>query len=135
MSTIAARVPALAATALLAACAFRYQDTVNAPPNVPLPPANVSAAVASREALAKVPGRPDIPFTGNPDQDFAVNMVPQHQAAIELAEMELKYGRDPAMRRIAEQIVRKDAASKSQLTAWLQNHPVPQQPGPMLAMP
>lgn len=131
MTTSLWRVPALAVAGLLAACALRSQDTVYVPPSGPI----LSATVASRDAFAKVPGRPDIPFSGNPDQDFAINMVPHHQAAIELAEMELKYGHDPVMRDYAQRIIRNDAASRNQLDAWLLNHPVPQQPQRMLAMP
>jgi uncharacterized protein (DUF305 family) len=118
--------PGLAATAMLAACASANQLTYYVPPSEPIPAANVPAAVASREALAKVPAGPTVPFTGNPDQDFAANTIPHDQALIEMAEHELQYGHDPAMRRAARQILRENAGAKDELDAWLQTHPVAQ---------
>src|SRR5262245_18372913 len=36
--------------------------------------------------------------TVNPDRDFAAMMIPHHQVAIEMAKVELIYGRDPVLR-------------------------------------
>ena len=44
-------------------------------------------------------------MTGNPDHDFAVMMVPHHQGAIDMAKVELLYGKDPALRRLAQEII------------------------------
>ena len=43
--------------------------------------------------------------TGNPDRDFAAMMIPHHQGAIDMAKLELIYGRDPVLRRLAEGIL------------------------------
>jgi uncharacterized protein (DUF305 family) len=43
--------------------------------------------------------------TGDPDRDFAVMMIPHHQGAIDMAKVELIYGRDPILRRLAQGIV------------------------------
>jgi uncharacterized protein (DUF305 family) len=43
--------------------------------------------------------------TGNPDRDFAAMMIPHHQGAIDMAKVELIYGRDPVMRRLAQGII------------------------------
>lgn len=45
------------------------------------------------------------PMSGNPDHDFAAMMIPHHQGAIDMAKVELLYGRDPALRRIAQEII------------------------------
>ena len=45
------------------------------------------------------------PMTGNPDHDFAAMMVPHHQGAIDMARIELLYGKDPVLRRIAQEII------------------------------
>jgi uncharacterized protein (DUF305 family) len=45
------------------------------------------------------------PMTGNPDHDFAAMMVPHHQGAIDMAKLELLYGKDPVLRRIAQEII------------------------------
>src|SRR6266699_6298784 len=43
--------------------------------------------------------------TGNPDREFAAMMIPHHQGAIDMAKLELIYGRDPVLRRLAEGII------------------------------
>ena len=43
--------------------------------------------------------------TGNADRDFAAMMIPHHQGAIDMAKLELIYGRDPVLRRLAEGII------------------------------
>jgi uncharacterized protein (DUF305 family) len=43
--------------------------------------------------------------TGNPDCDFAAMMIAHHQGAIDMAKLELIYGRDPVLRRLAEGII------------------------------
>ncbi len=45
------------------------------------------------------------PMTGDPDHDFAAMMVPHHQGAIDMAKAELLYGRDPVLRRLAQEII------------------------------
>lgn len=43
--------------------------------------------------------------TGNPDHDFAAMMIPHHQGAIDMAKAQLLYGRDPVLRRLAQEII------------------------------
>lgn len=45
------------------------------------------------------------PITGDPDRDFATMMIPHHQGAIDMARAELLYGKDPVLRRIAQEII------------------------------
>ena len=40
-----------------------------------------------------------------PDQDFLAMMIPHHEGAVEMARLLLIHGRDPATRRIAEDII------------------------------
>ena len=44
--------------------------------------------------------------TGNIDRDFVAMMVPHHHSAVEMAQVYLRQGRDPELRRLAEQIIR-----------------------------
>ncbi|MCW2915882.1 MAG: hypothetical protein JWN52_3950 [Actinomycetia bacterium] len=45
------------------------------------------------------------PMTGDPDHDFAAMMVPHHQGAVDMAKAVLAHGRDPVMRRLAQEII------------------------------
>jgi len=45
------------------------------------------------------------PMTGDPDHDFAAMMIPHHQGAIDMAKAELLYGKDPLLRRLAQEII------------------------------
>jgi len=44
-------------------------------------------------------------YSGNPDTDFASMMVPHHQGAIEMSKVELQFGTDPRLRRLAQEII------------------------------
>lgn len=46
-----------------------------------------------------------VEHTGNPNADFAAMMIPHHQGAIEMAKVELLYGTDPRLRRLAQEII------------------------------
>ena len=42
---------------------------------------------------------------GDPDHDFATAMIPHHQGAVDMAKIELLYGEDPLLRRLAQEII------------------------------
>jgi uncharacterized protein (DUF305 family) len=44
-------------------------------------------------------------MTGDSDHDFAAMMIPHHQGAIDMAKAELLYGKDPVLRRLAQEII------------------------------
>ncbi|MGW4784584.1 DUF305 domain-containing protein [Streptomyces sp. NPDC004230] len=44
-------------------------------------------------------------MTGDPDHDFAAMMVPHHQGAIAMAKAVLEHGKDPVLRRLAQEII------------------------------
>ena len=50
-------------------------------------------------------GMRQAPMGGNPDHDFAAMMIPHHQGAIDMAKAELAYGKDPVLRRMAQEII------------------------------
>ncbi|MGD1076626.1 MAG: DUF305 domain-containing protein [Thermodesulfovibrionales bacterium] len=50
-------------------------------------------------------GMENAPMAGDPDHDFAAMMIPHHQGAIDMAKVELLYGKDPVLRRLAQEIV------------------------------
>jgi uncharacterized protein (DUF305 family) len=44
-------------------------------------------------------------YSGNADVDFLAMMIPHHAGAVEMARLVLIHGRDPATRRLAEDII------------------------------
>jgi uncharacterized protein (DUF305 family) len=47
----------------------------------------------------------EVSLVGKPDADFALMMMPHHQGAIEMAKVELQFGTDPILRRLAQEII------------------------------
>jgi len=56
-------------------------------------------------AMAKMMAAMDVKPSGDVDADFVATMVPHHQAAIDMAKAELRYGRNEQLRRIAQAII------------------------------
>ncbi|WP_376751058.1 DUF305 domain-containing protein [Pantoea piersonii] len=55
----------------------------------------------------------------DPDRAFAKGMAEHHKGAIAMAETELKYGKDPEMRKMAEDVIKAQKAEIEQLEKWL----------------
>lgn len=96
-----------------------------------MPAADASAAVqASKDVMQKMHTSMMTEPTGNPDVDFARGMIPHHQGAIDMAKIQLEYGKDPELRAMAEEIVRAQEAEIATLNAWLaKNDPAGNQAG------
>jgi uncharacterized protein (DUF305 family) len=43
--------------------------------------------------------------SGDPDRDFAAMMIPHHQGAVDMAKIELQFGKNPVLRRLAQGII------------------------------
>ncbi len=44
-------------------------------------------------------------YSSNADADFASRVIPHHQGAIEMSKVELQFGTDPRLRRLAQEII------------------------------
>jgi uncharacterized protein (DUF305 family) len=61
-------------------------------------------------------------FTGNPDVDFMNGMIPHHQGAIDMAKVQVKYGKDAETRKLAEQIIADQEKEIAQMKARLREN-------------
>ena len=60
------------------------------------------------------------PRMGDPDRDFVTLMIPHHQGAIDMAKTQLLYGKDPQMRRLAQEIITDQQSEMALMHLWLQ---------------
>jgi uncharacterized protein (DUF305 family) len=91
----------LALVAALVGGAAHAQETTRAPP-----PALEAPFLAENDAaMAKMMEGMEVKPSGDVDADFAAMMIPHHQGAVDMAEAELRYGRNEQLRRIAQEII------------------------------
>lgn len=70
---------------------------------------------AMHESMAKMMKAMDqAEMTGDPDHDFLAMMIPHHAGAVDMARLELVHGRDPLVRRLAEEVI---ASQQSEIAA------------------
>jgi uncharacterized protein (DUF305 family) len=60
--------------------------------------------------------------SGNPDVDFVRLMVPHHRAAVDMARVQLLHGKDPQMRRLAQEIIADQQSEIELMSLWLAAH-------------
>ena|SRR5438874_1638531 len=60
--------------------------------------------------------------SGNADMDFAMMMIPHHRGAVDMAETELKYGKDPTLKRMAKQIIAAQKKEIKEFKKWQSEH-------------
>jgi len=61
-------------------------------------------------------------YSGDADVDFVKGMIPHHQGAIDIAKIELRYGKNPKIRTLAEGIIKAQEAEIAEMQAWLAKH-------------
>ena len=84
--------------------------------------AQTPATIADQQAMSKMMTAMNQSMTGNPDIDFVQGMLPHHQGAIDMAQVELTYGHDPAMRQLARQIIASQTREQGLMRQWLSRH-------------
>ncbi len=77
------------------------------------------ATKAFEDANKKMHEGMNAALTGDPDVDFIQGMIPHHQGAIDMAEIVLKYGKDPEARKLAEDIIKAQTSEIAFMKDWL----------------
>ena len=70
-----------------------------------VPTANREFVHEMNAAMDRMMGAMQVRPTGDVDRDFAAMMIPHHQGAMDMAVAELRYGTNPQLRRIAQEII------------------------------
>ncbi|WP_275789180.1 CopM family metallochaperone [Pararhizobium gei] len=91
------------------------QGAMSAEPKGDRGPSSKAFAAAN----AKMHGAMDIAYTGNADMDFVRGMIAHHQGAIDMAKIELEFGKDAQLRKLAEEVISAQEAEIKTMKAWL----------------
>ena len=67
----------------------------------------------------------NVRYSGNADADFASMMIPHHQGAIEMSKVELQFGADPRLRRLAQEIIVTQQSEIEVMKAAIGDFPLP----------
>jgi len=62
------------------------------------------------------------PMTGDTDRDFVAMMIPHHQGAVDMAKVELRYGKDAMLRKLAKNIIASQDKQIIQMKRWQAKH-------------
>lgn len=88
------------------------------------PSANEPASTKGyRDAMTKMDqGMMSMTYSGDADKDFVAGMIPHHQGAIDMAKVELQYGKDPQLHKLARDIVAAQQKEIAFMQAWQAKH-------------
>ena len=80
---------------------------------------NGPSSLAFRGINMKMHEGMNITFSGNADVDFVKGMIPHHQGAVDMAKTVLAFGKDPEVRKLAEEIIKAQESEIALMNEWL----------------
>lgn len=83
-------------------------------------PDNADEAYA--QAMTKMHEAMMVAPTGDADVDFVRGMIPHHQGAIDMARIQLKFGKDPELHKLSEAVISAQEKEIAEMQAWLQKN-------------
>ena len=109
---------ALSILTLLAAPAAAIADDMKMDMGKGGGPADTAFMAAMQTMMQDMAVKP----TGDPDKDFVAMMLPHHKGAVDMANVELQYGKDPVLRELATQIVAAQEKEIALMQTWQSGH-------------
>ena len=83
---------------------------------------NSPSSLAFQAINQKMHDGMDITFSGNADVDFVRGMIPHHQGAVDMAKTVLAFGKDPQVRKLAEEIIKAQETEIALMQEWLKKN-------------
>ena len=83
--------------------------------------ANAAYATASDRMMSGMMGD-SMAHSGNADRDFVKMMIPHQQGAIDMANVQLRYGGDPELKALAQKVVSTGQSEIAEMNAWLKTN-------------
>ncbi len=90
----------------------------HSPEGIAVTPADKAYAASMRTMMKTMNTR----SSGNADKDFVMMMMPHHRGAIDMAKVELRYGKDLMLRELATGIIKAQESEIAEMKGWLARH-------------
>ena len=85
-------------------------------------PNEAASTKGYRDAMTKMDQGMAITYSGDADKDFVAGMIAHHQGAIDMAKVELQYGKDPQLRKLARGIIAAQQKEIAFMKSWQAKH-------------
>lgn len=118
----------LAAASMAASADDNDAQSMKSMPNMKMPmdqavaTAPGSSTPAFQQGMANMMQGMNAPYTGDTDADFVSHMIPHHEGAVSMAQVERMYGKDPEMRKLALEIIKAQDREIALMKRWQVKH-------------